>query len=486
MDEYSYLEQLKRIDPIQRLEFFTFGDVFFMVLYIFIIYFAYNSYAQSKFKNEPLLKKLFIRGLLFKMFVGLFTAFMYDYFYRRVGDTFYYLISSYALGEVLIKDPMAYLKMMTGNFTRETIYTFAGLGYYPHIDPGIFMTHRLLSPFALISFENYYITCIVVNAFMYMLNWKGFIFFNTLLPDKTKMLAVSFLFVPSVLFWSSGLFKDTFTYTFSILFLVYFYKIFFKRRLSIFNFIKIFFLGYFVFVLKTYILYSLIGAGFIWLGFQYLYKVENRMLRIMVFPTFMLISGIGGAWMLSFLASYSDDAYSSVDSMLDKAVVAQQDLKQEYYGGQAFDIGDYEPTITGALSVAPKAIIAGLFRPFLWESAKVTMVLSGLENTVILLLVFIVFFRAGPAFFFKQLSKESFLIFCFVYSLILALGIGLSTSNFGALVRFRIPLLPFLVFGLLYVYDNFKKRKAEEIIDEESDITKPLHEQFHKTIRGKR
>lgn len=481
MDEYIIYEEIEKISPIQRLEFFTFWDIFFMVLYALIIYLAYITYARAKFNNEPLLKKIFIRGLLFKMFVGLFTAFMYDFFYKRVGDTFYYLINSYALGEILLKDPAAYFKIMTGNFTPETLYKFAGLGYVPHKDPGIFMTHRLISPFAIISFKNYYITSTVVNAFMYMFNWKCFRFFNSLLPDKTKMLAIAFLYVPSVLFWSSGLFKDTFTYTFSILFLMYFYKIFFQRKLNIFNFIWLFILGYLVLVLKTYILYSVVAAGFVWLGFQYLYKVENRMLRVIVFPIFMLIALFGGVWMLSFMASYSESTYSSVDSMLDKAVIAQQDLKQEYYGGQSFDIGDYEPTIAGALSVAPKAVVAGLFRPFLWEAGKVTMILSGLENTILLFLVFIVFFRAGPVFFFKQLSKEPFLIYCFAYSLMMALGIGLSTSNFGALVRFKIPLLPFLVFGLLYVYDNYKKKKEEKTIEEE-DLTKPLHEQFKSTI----
>ena len=83
---------------------------------------------------------------------------------------------------------------------------------------------------------------------------------------------------------------------------------------------------------------------------------------------------------------------------------------------------------------------------------------------------------------FKQLSKEPFLIYCFAYSLMMALGIGLSTSNFGALVRFKIPLLPFLVFGLLYVYDNYKKKKEEKTIEEDDDLTKPLHEQFKSTI----
>jgi len=44
------------------------------------------------------------------------------------------------------------------------------------------------------------------------------------------------------------------------------------------------------------------------------------------------------------------------------------------------------------------------------------------------------------------------LIFCFSFSLLFAFALGFSTSNFGALVRFRIPFLPFFNLMLLALY----------------------------------
>ncbi len=45
------------------------------------------------------------------------------------------------------------------------------------------------------------------------------------------------------------------------------------------------------------------------------------------------------------------------------------------------------------------------------------------------------------------------------FAIVLSFFIGLTTANFGALVRYRIPLLPFFVFMLLYVYETKRKRK---------------------------
>ncbi|MFO7790848.1 MAG: hypothetical protein R6V32_09770, partial [Bacteroidales bacterium] len=110
----------------------------------------------------------------------------------------------------------------------------------------------------------------------------------------------------------------------------------------------------------------------------------------------------------------------------------------------------------------PQAVTAGLFRPFIWDGASVFMLLSGLENLILLLLTLYIILRIGPFRFFRQMAEDPFLLFCFVFAVILAFFIGLTTANFGALVRYRIPLLPFFVFALMKIYlaYNQKRRRA--------------------------
>ena len=43
------------------------------------------------------------------------------------------------------------------------------------------------------------------------------------------------------------------------------------------------------------------------------------------------------------------------------------------------------------------------------------------------------------------------LLFSFVFAIFFAFGVGLSTSNFGALVRYKIPCIPFYLSSLWLV-----------------------------------
>jgi hypothetical protein len=42
--------------------------------------------------------------------------------------------------------------------------------------------------------------------------------------------------------------------------------------------------------------------------------------------------------------------------------------------------------------------------------------------------------------------------FCFVFSLIFAFAVGISSYNFGALSRYKIPCLPFYAIALILIY----------------------------------
>ena len=127
----------------------------------------------------------------------------------------------------------------------------------------------------------------------------------------------------------------------------------------------------------------------------------------------------------------------------------QNDLKRDYYEGNSFDIGDFDPTIGGALSKFPKATLAGLFRPYLWDSRNVVMLLSGAENLFIMGLTLFVLFKLK----FKRMGRfimsNPVILYSLVFSILFAFMIGLTSPNFGALVRFKIPLIPLYMACLM-------------------------------------
>jgi hypothetical protein len=76
------------------------------------------------------------------------------------------------------------------------------------------------------------------------------------------------------------------------------------------------------------------------------------------------------------------------------------------------------------------------------------MLISALENTFLILLTLRIFFKAGPINFFSLIFKEPLLIFSFVFAIFFSFSVGLTTANFGALVRYKIPALPFYLCTL--------------------------------------
>jgi hypothetical protein len=102
------------------------------------------------------------------------------------------------------------------------------------------------------------------------------------------------------------------------------------------------------------------------------------------------------------------------------------------------------------LSKFPAATVAGLFRPYLWEAKNIVMLVSGLENIIILFFVLYVFFRK-PLIAINSVFSNPIVLFCLIFSIFFAFSVAISTSNFGALVRLRIPMMPFFLSGLVII-----------------------------------
>ena len=152
----------------------------------------------------------------------------------------------------------------------------------------------------------------------------------------------------------------------------------------------------------------------------------------------------------------------SVDRVLTKAVVSNKDQKSDYYGGNSFDIGEFDATAGSIASKAHLAIAATLFRPTLLDARNPVMFLSALENTYIMLLTLLLLLRLKFFGFFTFIGEKPLLLFSVIFSLFFAFSVGIATSNFGSLVRLKIPCIPFFVsslFVLRYLYEQKFKKK---------------------------
>jgi hypothetical protein len=94
-----------------------------------------------------------------------------------------------------------------------------------------------------------------------------------------------------------------------------------------------------------------------------------------------------------------------------------------------------------------------LFRPFIWDARNPVMVLSGLENLFMLLFTIYIVIKVKITTLLKSLFSNPLLIFSFLFAIFFAFSVGLTTSNYGALVRLKIPCMPFYLISLFILFD---------------------------------
>jgi hypothetical protein len=201
----------------------------------------------------------------------------------------------------------------------------------------------------------------------------------------------------------------------------------------------------------------LFPVSLLWVLHSSLASIRNLLVKFFVLP-------VGAVGLLMATVFVMDRLEERLDKFsLDKALktieVSQEDMSRaDVYGANYFEIGELDGTWWGVLSKFPIAVNASLFRPYLWESRSVVIAFSGLENLWILLLAVFTLLKAR-IFIIRAVLGESRLMLSFVFALLFAFVVGVTTPNFGALVRFKIPLIPFFIASMYLIRFLVQRRR---------------------------
>ncbi len=425
-----------------------------------VAYFIANRIKNRHIKEQPYYKYFKI-GMFVKIIAGLIFASIYLFYYGG-GDTVYYFLGSESIVKMLGKDFPTFFKLLTGNNSAEVFSMFDRTTGWPLYfrDPNSFAVCRFNVPFYLMGFGSYLGNTVIMNLILYMGIWRFYKMLVRIYPNNEKWLAIAVFFIPSIVFWSSGILKDGWTLVAILFMFTNLYYIFIVKEKVWKNIFWLLLWSYIVFSIRPYIFYVTIGSGLIWVGFSYVKAIKSTFLRTIAMPFIIMVTwGIGVA-ILAQTSTLASSRYSSINAMLETAQIIQDDLRKEYYGGNRFDIGAFEPTVKGVMSKFPVAVTAGLFRPFLWESNNVLMLISGIESLALMLLIFYLLIKTKIIGFFRAVFSDSLMVSLFIFAITFAFFVGLTTANFGALVRYRIPGL-LLLFILLLLNIGIRKQKLK-------------------------
>jgi hypothetical protein len=276
-------------------------------------------------------------------------------------------------------------------------------------------------------------------------------------------LAYSFLFIPSVFFWGSGLLKDTIALGFLGLIVSSLHAAFIERKSIYINILYLVVSIYIIGIVKSYILMALLPALSMWIFLIYRKNIKSDIIKTLSTPIFIVLILVSVVFVLQGLGNIFTKF--SVDNAQKKAEDMQRwhtyvvEVMNEGEGS-SYNLGEIDFSPVGLMRTAPAAINVALFRPWLWEVKNPVMLLEAMESLFILVFsiyTLFIFIRNIPIGL-SVISDNPSIMFMIVFAIIFAFSVGFTSYNFGSLSRYRIPLLPFYVGAILILRAEISAR----------------------------
>ena len=434
--------------------YYNINDFFLVPLYLIIIYIIASKIAKKNIKKYPEYK-YFKRGLLFKL-VGVSLFLIFYTFYYPTGDTISYYEGARSLVNLLSQDFNKGFQIL---FNNDSIYNSYGSfngqtgrpPYYIFRDTKTFNVSRLSTVFYFFGSGSLIISNFLCSIFSYLGIWKLYRLFTQVFPGNNKQFAYFLLFMPSLIFWGGGIMKDSFVLGGICWATHCFYYCFIKKEKIMLNLILLIVNFTIIINVKPYVAIAAIPGMLIWLNSGIIKTLKSSLTRVLLRPVILMGVVLSGVGLFNNLDAIGLSQYDNVDETIEQAQVIQQDLlREDQYGTNNYYIGELDGTLSGMLKVAPSAIYTAIYRPSISEIGSPAMVLSALENLILLVFTLLSVASKGPIKFFKAIFNNPLLLYSLIFTLIFAFGVGIASTNFGALVRYRIPLIPFC-FPLIYI-----------------------------------
>ena len=434
----------------------SYWDLILSPIYILFFYFIAAVISKKYYGNDKYLRKKLMQGFWIKiLFAILYVLFIQ--FYYGGGDSFMY----YEFGQSIhnaINDNFSNLKFLYGGYEPFYEYCTNNSFDYVHSAPGYMfgLTNQIVSRFSCIfgyfSFQNYTVTSLFFSVLSYIGIWKMLLVFYKIFPQFKRQISFSFLFLPSFLFWGSGILKESLCLFSLGLIVSGLYNIFYFKKSSFLEIVSLIIGCLLLITTKNYIFYSFILA-FILLMYRRYTSNKGFFVKILIYVVAILVITTA---LQNVMGDLENDPtnLANVDNLIEQT----KDFKESYedLGGAFVDIGDFDPTLSGIAKKIPTAIMNVFFRPFPWEARSVVLFTGMLESLFFLILLLRGLYINKIFKFFGQIAKNPVLFSCLLFSLVLGIIVGLTTFNFGSIVRYKIPSMPFFSMVILILNSKTK------------------------------
>jgi hypothetical protein len=396
-------------------------------------------------------------AFLIKVGCGLMVYLIYAFYYgnRIESDTFKYFDDSFYLYEALYNNPLDFFKMIFGiNCEGEyfdTNYYDKMNNWYRVYENTLYNDNRLIirvnAVLRIFSFGNYHVHSIILNFISFFGSVGLARFFLHFVQSKWKVFLAVFM-IPSVVFWSSGILKESLLLFAMGLFCYFIYKLATTQKWTYLLYLALPFC--LLVLLKFYVFVAFFPAIIGW------YYSETTRLKWISYPI-VFISLV----LFAILLGYVYPTFDFINILIRK----QHDfirMSIEMKVNSAIKMDFLDENIFSVLKAIPMGIVNSLTRPWPFEIKNLLFVPAAFENVTLVILIAFAFLKRST----MKNTSFNFITFCFIFTFLLYAIIGISTPILGALVRYKIPAMPFLVIAILAFIEipNFKFLKSNKII----------------------
>lgn len=350
------------------------------------------------------------------------------------GDTWEYHQDGLAQLALLYKDPGLFFYSIVSPPSENGYGAFFGIrdSWWNNLD-WIIIT-KTLAFFDILSGSNYYINSLFFNLFSFTGTVLLLRTWRIAAPDKDILIQFLPFLIPSFIFWSSGIHKE------SLLVLA---------------------LGLVVHALFAYpgsnskiprrLLQLLAGLGLMLLLRNFLLLPAATALLSLFFLKRLHLSpvvGLGASLLLWFILFFGMSRLSSKGDA-GRILYERREAFLKKQGSSRVEAVKLKPTLSSFIRNAPAAFVIGLFRPLPGDVHNAASGFAAAESVFLLLLTAMALYRLRqPAW------NQPLLQFCLYFTIPLFMIIGYTIPFLGAVVRYRSIVLPLWIIALLMMALN--------------------------------
>jgi hypothetical protein len=385
-----------------------------------IVYYVFkNSRVEDKF--------LFWSAWLFRVMMGIAVGLIYTYYYNA-NDTWHFFEDAKTLSALARTNFSEYIKFLFAGNSEDSIWQTL---FYTQ-ERSLFLV-KLISVLAFLGNDNYWTCVLYFSTISFLAVWT---LFATITKhfEKTKLAAaLAFLFLPSVVFWSSGLVKETLALAGIFWMSAVFLKFLKKDKIS---WIQIL-IGFLLLIAAWSLKYYWTALFLIVLSTTWIIYIAQRFAALKSF--WWLAWGMVFIIICTLASQAHPNFYFS--RFLEVIVTNHEAFVQISKPDGIIHFDNLRANWWSMIINSPVALASGLFRPWIGEAKGLTGFIAALENLFMLILLIGTLFRTS-----WKIESKLLVTSLIVYIVLLCILLALSTPNFGTLSRYRVGFLPFFVF----------------------------------------